>query len=155
MNPSKKAVALFTSGHNCAQATSAAFAEELGLDAGSMLRAMAGFGGGLGGARELCGAVSAMVYVAGLRFGNSAPPEKAEKKVLYDLVKTLVREFTAQHGTTCCRDLLRQASCVANPDPSERTAEYYSSRPCARLVETAADILARRVFASASPRTDA
>lgn len=64
---SEKAVQYFLRGYNCAQSTAAAFAEDCGLEVDAVLTMMAGFGAGLGGLRETCGAVSAMAYVAGLR----------------------------------------------------------------------------------------
>lgn len=143
MNPSDKAVDLFKQGYNCAQATAAAFADEMGLDEQMVLRVMAGFGGGMGGLRETCGAVSAMVFAAGAFAGNYAPTDKAAKKALYDTVKQMSRAFADKHGTTQCGELLRRASCAAAPDPSERTDEYYAKRPCARFVATAADIIAK------------
>jgi C_GCAxxG_C_C family probable redox protein len=134
---------LFMQGYNCAQATATPFARNFGVEESVVLRSTAGFGGGMGGLRETCGAVSAMVYVAGLHSGNYAPEDLASKKALYNLVKVMVREFSELHGTTCCRELLEKASCQAKPDPSERNAEYYATRPCARIVTSAAEIISR------------
>ena len=143
MNHSAKAEAYFIQGYNCAQATSAPFACDFGIEESHILRSTAGFGGGMGGLRETCGAVSAIVYVAGLHSGAYAPEDLESKKALYDLVKSMIREFMEQHGTTCCRDLLARASCQPVPDPSERNAAYYATRPCARIVASAAEILSR------------
>jgi C_GCAxxG_C_C family probable redox protein len=145
MAHSDEALALFMQGYNCAQATAVPFAGAFGIEAALVLRSMAGFGGGMGGLREICGAVSAMVYVAGLHAGGYAPGDIAAKMALYDLVKTMVREFSEVHGTTCCRELLEKASCVPNPDPSERNVEYYATRPCARIVASAAEIISRNL----------
>jgi C_GCAxxG_C_C family probable redox protein len=142
MNASEKAVGYFKQGYNCAQATAATFAADMGLDEATILKAMAGFGGGMGGLRQTCGAVSAMVFAAGTLAGSRAPTDKAAKKALYDTVKAMVRAFSDRHGTTNCAELLRSAGCTAAPDPSDRTDEYYARRPCARFVATAADIIA-------------
>ncbi len=143
MDARERAVGYFKQGYNCAQATAAAFADDLGLDEEIVLKMMAGFGAGMGGLRETCGAVSAMVFAAGAFTGRYQPTDKAAKKALYDKVKQMTHEFVERHGTTNCRELLRSASCAAAPDPSERTDEYYAKRPCARFVATAADIIAR------------
>ena len=143
MRASDKAVGYFKQGYSCAQATAAAFAEEMGLDEKTVLKVMAGFGAGVGGLRGTCGAVSAMVFAAGAFAGHYRPTDKQAKKALYDTVKKMVREFSDKHGTTDCGELLRSASCAAAPDPSDRTDEYYAKRPCARFVATAADIIAR------------
>lgn len=143
MHASDKAVGYFKQGYNCAQATAAAFADEMGLDEEVVLRTMAGFGAGMGGLRETCGAVSAMVFAAGALTGRYPPTDKTAKKALYDTVKQMTHSFAERHGTIRCADLLRSAACAAAPDPSERSAEYYAKRPCARFVATAADIIAR------------
>lgn len=143
MNASEKAVGYFMQGYNCAQATAAAFAEQVGLDEGTVLKMMAGFGAGMGGLRETCGAVSAMVFAAGVLADTYAPTDSAAKKALYDKVKQMIREFSDNHGTTNCGELLRSASCATAADPSERTDAYYAKRPCARFVETAANIISR------------
>ncbi len=145
MDYSDKAVELFMRGHNCAQATAAVFAEFFGLEEASVLKATAGFGGGRGGLRETCGAVSAMAYVAGLHMGDYPPEDNASKKALYDFVKSMDREFAERFGTTSCRELLTKASCLPKPDPSERNAEYYAKRPCAHFVVSAAAIIAKGI----------
>ena len=61
----ERAVEFFSQGYNCSQSTAAAFAQVLGLDEKEVLRGMAGFGGGVGGQREMCGAVTGMIYVLG------------------------------------------------------------------------------------------
>jgi C_GCAxxG_C_C family probable redox protein len=150
MNASEKAVGYFRQGYGCAQATAAAFADEMRLDKDTVLKVMAGFGAGVGGLRETCGAVSAMVFAAGAFAGNYPPTDKVAKKALYDTVKRMVREFADTHGTTNCGELLRSASCAAAPDPSERTDDYYAKRPCARFVASAADIVTRTLLIPAS-----
>jgi C_GCAxxG_C_C family probable redox protein len=141
MDQSEKAVAYFNRGYNCAQATAAAFAAEFGIDEATVLKTLSGFGAGMGGLRQTCGAVSAMAYVAGLCAGDYSPDDSDAKMALYALVKSMAAKFEAQHGTTVCRDLLKRADCLAKPEPSRRTAEYYAARPCARFVASAASII--------------
>ena len=143
---SEKAVDYFLRGYNCAQATAVPFAESCGLEVDTVLTMTAGFGGGIGGLRETCGAVSAMAFVAGLHIGPYAPDDIVVKKRLYDVVKQMVLAFTREHGTICCRELLEQASCQVSPDPSVRTPEYYATRPCAHIVAGAADIISRTLI---------
>ena len=146
MKHSDKAEALFRQGYNCAQATAAAFAEDFGLEQSFVLKSTAGFGAGIGGLRETCGAVGAMAYLAGLHIGPYAAGDISTKTELYELIKKMVREFTELHGTICCRELLEKASCAFNPDRSVRTAEYYATRPCARIVGSAAEIISRTLL---------
>ncbi len=141
MTGKEKAVDFFSKGYNCAQSVMAAFAGDFEQDESFMLRAGAGFGGGMGGSRITCGAVSAMVFLAGLTLGEYAPEDIQSKKRLYDRVKLLISEFREEFGTTECRELLLKASCIPKPDPSVRNAEYYSKRPCAHFIAKAAELI--------------
>jgi len=144
MNHGDKAVDFFCNGYNCAQSTAAAFSDDAGLSAASITTMMAGFGGGIGGTREICGAVTGMVWALGLYGGKYDPHDTAAKTELYKNVREAIHEFTEKFGTTCCRELLLKAGCLPKPDPSVRNAEYYSKRPCAHFVRAAAEIAARR-----------
>ncbi len=144
MNHHDRAVAFFMEGYNCAQSTAAAFAEDFGLSTDAVMKMVAGFGGGIGGLRETCGAVSGMVFAAGLHAGDYPPDDLAAKTRLYDLVKEVNAEFKELFGTTCCRELLEKAGCEALSNPSARTEAYYAERPCARFIGAAAAIIARK-----------
>lgn len=140
----ESAVDYFCKGYNCAQSTAAAFAEGSGLDPETVLNMMAGFGGGIGGLREMCGAVSGMVFALGLANGSYDPHDNAAKTALYENVRGAVEEFRAKFGTTNCKELLLKAGCLPKPEPSVRNAEYYAKRPCAHFVAEAAEIAAQR-----------
>jgi len=143
MSRGEKAVDCFTKGYNCAQSTAYAFAEEAALDPQAVLNMMSGFGGGVGGSREMCGAVSGMVYALGLLNGDYDPLDVRAKTRLYEKVREAIAEFRGEFGTTCCKELLLKAGCLPKPEPSVRNAEYYAKRPCAHFVERAAEIAAR------------
>ncbi|HPX47412.1 MAG TPA: C-GCAxxG-C-C family protein [Treponemataceae bacterium] len=139
MSAGDVAVDYFCKGYNCGQSASVAFAGIAGLEVERVLSMMAGFGGGIGGTRELCGAVSGMVWAIGAGFGEYDPQDNEAKTRLYKIVRAAIDEFKAEFGTTCCRDLLLSAGCLPKPDPSVRNAEYYAKRPCAHFVRFAAD----------------
>lgn len=141
----EKAVDFFSKGYNCSQSTAAAFAEYLGLDVKEVLRGMAGFGGGVGGQREMCGAVTGMIYILGHIYGDYDPHDTEAKTELYKAVRELSNIFKAEFGTTNCRELLLKASVIPKPDPSERNAEYYKKRPCAHFVRKAAELAASKL----------
>ena len=65
-----KAVTLFKSGYNCAQAVAGAYADLLGMDEDTALRAVEGFGGGIGRMRLTCGAVTGMTFLCGLKYSK-------------------------------------------------------------------------------------
>ncbi len=139
----ERAVALFEQGYGCAQATAAACAADLGLELGLLLRATAGLGGGRGGLRETCGAVTAMAIVAGLSADPYAPGDLPAKSALYARIRAMDEEFSRRHGTTVCAELLARAGVPAGSEPAARGPAYYAARPCSGLVATAAEILAR------------
>ena len=141
-----RAVELFFEGYNCAQSVLGAFAEdgevELGLDFKTAVRLTSALGGGLSRQRELCGAINGMCIAASLLFGYDEAADTEGKKRLYADVQRLCAEFRAQNGSIVCRELLgsRKGHDTA-PAPDERTAEYYRTRPCARMIHDAAAVL--------------
>ena len=142
-----KARALFLEGYNCAQAVVGAFADELGMTQHQAVRLASSFGGGMGGMRETCGAVTGMLMVAGLLFGYDSPKDDAGKKAHYAHVRALAEDFRARHGALVCRELLAALPGKLAQDPLPRTPEYYKVRPCIRFVETAAGILEQEMKA--------
>lgn len=133
------AAELFLKGYNCAQAVAMAFCDVTGLDETLAARLSSSFGGGLGRLREVCGAVSGMAMVAGDLYSCDDPQNDDAKKAHYERIQQLAGEFRQKMGTIICRELLENPP--SDPTPSPRTAEYYASRPCARFVMMAAQIL--------------
>ncbi len=138
---SEKAKELFKRGYNCSQAVVGAFAEELGMDKEALLRLSSSFGGGMGRLREVCGAVSGMFMVAGLKYGYASPDAKEEKGEHYARIQEMAKAFTKENGSIICRELLGTGTKTESPVPSDRTDNYYKTRPCADLVADAAKIL--------------
>ena len=64
-----KAVDNFMQGYGCCQSVVAAFADLYDLDDLMAKRIAAGFGGGVGRMRMMCGAVSGLVILVGLDCG--------------------------------------------------------------------------------------
>jgi len=140
MNHAQKARDLFLSGCSCSQAVFAAFADDFGMDQDTALKLASSFGGGMGGMRETCGAVSGMLMAAGLKWGYSEVGDLDVKTAHYARVRTLIESFKEEHATIACRELLAHLG-ELKKDPSARTAEYYKTRPCVLFVETAAQLL--------------
>lgn len=141
----QRAVDNFMQGYGCCQSVVAAFADLYSLDDTMAKRIAAGFGGGVGRMRMMCGAVSGIVILAGLDRGQIDGADRKGKSMCYKVVQELLDEFKAQNGSVVCAELLglkghekAQSSYVASP----RTAEYYKTRPCAAKVESAARIFA-------------
>lgn len=131
---------LFLKDCNCAQAVLVAFEDVTGMDRTLAAKLSSSFGGGMGRMREVCGAVSGMLMVAGILYGYEDPGEgDCHKKAHYELVQELAGKFREEVGSIICREILDNPP--SDPTPSPRTAEYYATRPCARMVMTAAKIL--------------
>lgn len=139
MNHTLKAAELFMGGYNCAQTIAVAFSDVTGLDADFSAKMASSFGGGMGRMREVCGAVSGMLMVAGLLYGYATPGDDVSKKAHYTLVQDLAGEFRREAGSIVCREILKNPP--SDPAPTPRTEEFYRKRPCTRMVMLAARIL--------------
>lgn len=142
---SKKAGELFKQGYNCAQSVFCAFAEEVGMDFDTALKLSSSFGGGMGRLREVCGAVSAMFMIAGLKYGYITPNNDTIKAEHYERIQKLAEEFKKKNKTIICRELLGLDIKQDSPIPEKRTEQYYKSRPCEKLVMEAAEIISNYI----------
>ena len=139
------AVENFMAGYGCCQSVVAAFADIYGLDDTLAKKVAAGFGGGVGRLRMMCGAVSGIVMLVGLDCGQTEGSDREGKSACYKVVQELLAKSKAENGSLICAEILglegytkAENSYVA----SARTAEYYKTRPCAAKVESAARIFA-------------
>lgn len=133
------AAELFVEGYNCAQAVIMAFSDKIGLDEKLCAKLSSSFGGGMGRQREVCGAVSGMLMVAGLLYGYDGPDEGTVKKEHYARVQELCRQFREEAGSIICREILKNPP--SDPNPTPRTEEFYQRRPCVRMVTLAVRIM--------------
>ena len=98
------AAAFHKQGYNCAQSVICALAPALGLDSDTAFRMTEGFGAGMGGMTETCGAITGAVAGLGTASsrGEGDPPSTAAP---YGLARKLVEAFREKNGTTVCREL--------------------------------------------------
>ena len=80
----QEAARLHQQGFNCAQAVALPFCEELGMDRAAAMRALEGFGAGMGGRTMACGALSGAVFVAGLKHSDGNLEAPASKQRTYE-----------------------------------------------------------------------
>lgn len=140
-NIRKHAMELFKQGYNCSQSVFGAFCEECGMDFETALKLSSSFGGGMGRLREVCGAVSGMFMVAGMKYGYTDPEDSISKAEHYKRIQELADQFKEKNGSLVCRDLLGLSVQSESYIPEKRTAEYYKKRPCAEIVGDAAEII--------------
>ena len=141
----QRAVDNFMQGYGCCQSVVAAFADLYGLDDTMAKKIGAGFGGGVGRMRMMCGAVSGIVVLVGLDCGQTEGADREGKSACYKVVQELLAKSKQQNGSIICAEILGlkgHEKATSNYIASERTAEYYKTRPCTAKVESAARIFA-------------
>ena len=138
---SEKAVENFKLGYNCAQSVFLAFSSDFGIEEAQALKLSSSFGGGMGRLREVCGAVSSMFAIAGLKYGYISPNDDELKAKHYELIQKLAEKFKEKYGTIICRELLDLPEGSDSPIPAKRTEEYYATRPCEAFVRYACEII--------------
>ena len=140
MNKTEKAKELFLEGYNCAQAIVGAFCDEVGLDFDTAMRLSSSFGAGMGRLREVCGTVSGVFMLAGLKYGYSTS-DRESKANHYRLIQSIAKRFKDRNGSIICRELLeKRKNEKESYEPDERTEDYYKRRPCLAVIEVAAEI---------------
>ncbi|MEE1086365.1 MAG: C-GCAxxG-C-C family protein [Schaedlerella sp.] len=101
----EKALAYNKKGYNCAQAVACTFCEELGIKEEDAFRMAEGFGSGMG-MMDMCGAVTGMIMVIGMK--NSIGNLESGKPTKGDTVKkakNYAEQFKEKNGSYYCRDL--------------------------------------------------
>lgn len=136
----KQAVRNFADGCNCAQSVALAYADVLGLTREQAAMVSVGFGGGIGRLRDNCGAFSAAVMLCGVLEGADGA-KKEHRPETYARVQAVYRQFVEKNGTICCAELLGREKKPEPPTPDARTASYYKTRPCARIIRSACQII--------------
>ena len=127
----------FLSGKNCSVSVVLAFCDLMGIDEETASKLSIGFGGGFARQRLTCGAVSAMAMVLG-----ALKSDGKDRKTIYELIQKACEEFKKRAGSLVCGELLSGAAASdTSAAPEARTEAYYKKRPCAELVELAAEIL--------------
>lgn len=144
MNKAKEARRLNEEGYNCCMSVVKPFVTEMDVDQEQIIKIASSLGGGLGYLREVCGAVSGMAVVLGLKYGYlhgfKDEQDKKAKADHYALVKQLGEKFKQRTGALTCRDLLHL-------DENDEVLPGYEDmeKPCPGLVEIAAEILSEYI----------
>lgn len=94
-----------TRGYNCAQIVLCSYAEELGIDEETLFRISEGFGAGMGGMMQTCGAVTAMFMALGLANSSGNLQACDTKTQTMKKVRELAAEFEKKNGSIVCREL--------------------------------------------------
>ena len=123
MSISEKAVKNFNEkNYNCSQAVVCAYCQEQGIDEDTIYNLARGFGGGMGGMQDTCGAVTGMFMAMGMTNTTSS---KAE---MYEEIREMAEQFKKECGSLYCRDLKKMENGVQKVS-------------CSQCVETCAKLL--------------
>ena len=102
----KDAVERFEKMYNCCQAVICAYCEELGMKEEDAFRLTEGFGSGMGGLKDTCGAVTGMFMTIGLKSSAGKMDEPfATKMDTYQKLLEAAEKFKEKNGSLYCRDL--------------------------------------------------
>lgn len=135
---SRRALQLFQQGYNCAQAVLVAYGDLAGITEAQAALLAAGLGGGMGRLRQTCGAFTAAVLLCGALEGDDGA--SAAKRVdVYRRVQTMYDAFVGKVGSNSCGKLLGRTR--EAPVPEKRTPAYYASRPCAKVILAACQVI--------------
>lgn len=92
-------------GYTCSQAVFCAYADEMNIDPCTARRIMEGFGGGMGGLQEVCGALSAAFAVISFYSCNGETDMKKRQET-YKRIKKAAELFRNEYGGITCYDVL-------------------------------------------------
>lgn len=95
----------FAQTFNCAEASLLGLVEAHGLSCDCAPRIATGFGGGLGGCGEACGALVGSIMALGLKYGRERADDLEAKSALAAKVQALVAAFEKEFGSARCIDL--------------------------------------------------
>lgn len=111
---------LHKEGYNCSQCVFMVFDDVHGMDSDVAARVSSGFGGGVGGQRQVCGAVSGMTMMLGMTKFS----QPTDKPSLYKTVQDYSSEFKELNESIVCGELLKPGR-----------------KPCMSLIEDAITII--------------
>ena len=91
-------------GFNCAQAVACALAPSVSLDPETAFMLTEGFGAGMGGMTETCGAISGAVAIMGWVMSDGMENPKTKGQT-YKLSREIAKRFKDKNSTTVCSTL--------------------------------------------------
>lgn len=101
-----EAMLLFKSGHTCSQSVLLACAPQYGLSRETALALASSFSGGVARSGELCGAVSGMLMILGMKY-PIVPGQPETKRLNFEKVQAALASFRSEMGAVRCDELLR------------------------------------------------
>ncbi len=123
-------------GYNCCQSVICAYCEEYSIADDDIFKVTEGFGAGMGGLLNTCGAVTGMYMAIGMH--NSAGKKDNPRKTKMDTyasIRDVAEKFEEENGSIFCRDLksvengVQRVSCQkCVEDAAELVEKYIAER---------------------------
>jgi C_GCAxxG_C_C family probable redox protein len=136
---SKKAVAYFSEGYNCAQSVLMAMSEHWDRKNELIPKIATGFGGGIGRCGSVCGALTGGIMAIGLKYGTNEPSMEKRLKA-YKQAKKLYKQFEKRHGSVLCRELIGYDLTKPVESAAAREANVFDER-CPSYLATVVETL--------------
>ena len=114
-------------GFNCAQSVICAMAPKLGLDDHTAFALAEGFGAGMGGMTETCGAIAGGIMALG-QVRSSGFDAPGSKGATYRMARAYCDAFRDKNGSTICREL-KGVGTDTGATQAPRTRRNAPSRP--------------------------
>lgn len=106
----KTASQAYGKGCTCSQAVFCAYAEDMGISQQTACRIMEGFGGGIGGLQEVCGALAAASAIISYYSSDGTPEIGRKRQEIYSKVRKAAEIFQKEYGGITCREVLHGES---------------------------------------------
>ena len=138
-NKTEKALMVFGSGFNCAQAVISVFCEDYSLNQCTAAKLACGLGGGFRSG-DICGAVSGAILVIGLKHGQGVVDDVVSKKLCYAKTEEFLKAYKNDNNSIVCRELL--GIDISTEEGRKQAQDQNLFRvKCDKLVESAISLL--------------
>ena len=128
----EKVMQLFEKRYSCSQAVFLGYCDLFGIDKDTGLKIASGFGGGIAGMGETCGAINSAVMLLGLKYGFTDTDDLEGRKKVKETIKSFINDFNEKHAKIYCRSLLTE--------DEGKTHKIHSDK-CFTLIEEVCDLL--------------
>ena len=124
-------------GFLCSESVLLAISDLLNVRSELVPKIATGFGAGIGGQGEVCGAVSGAILALGLKFGRNDAKKDGVKPYWFAL--DFLKRFKTEYGCVTCREL---TGCDFNTEDGRRRYEEEKmwETKCRQLIATASGI---------------
>lgn len=137
MKRTEMAVNTFKEGYNCAQSVLHCFHNEVDLKPEVALKMATGFGAGMARTQQCCGAITGAIMVLNLLYGD-------DRTDVYAKVNQVMDQFTREHGTVVCRELLDDCN-LKTEEGQERFGQEGMINRCYTFVESVVHFLEKSI----------